>query len=128
MMDQIKSSRAATVWVIKEQVIRGDVGTVVMDYSPAMQFGELKFVTAHDMPMYGKSAMLDGWNEDVKEFVQKYNPLDDFIVTTGQPMAIFAVGWALGVANKAPRFLVWRREEGKYRVVNFDGVIFATAC
>jgi len=44
-------------------------------------------------------------------------------VTTGQPTAIFAVGWALGRAGKVPRFLVWRREENRYRVLHFDGAM-----
>lgn len=112
------------VWIIKEQVIRGNTGPIVMDYSAAMQFGELEFITTHDMPLYGRSSVLDMWNEDVQRFVEQYDEFEDYVVTTGQPTAIFAVGWALGVAQKTPRFLVWRREEGKYRVVNFDGTIF----
>lgn len=112
------------VWIIKEQVIRGDTGPIVMDYSAAMQFGELEFITTHDMPLYGRSSVQDMWNEDVQRFVEQYDEFEDYVVTTGQPTAIFAVGWALGVAQKTPRFLVWRREEGKYRVVNFDGTVF----
>lgn len=112
------------VWVIKEQVIRGDTGPTVMDYSAAMEFGELEFITTHDMPLYGKSAVQDSWNKDVHLFVREYDQLNDYVVTTGQPTAIFSVGWALGAAHKIPRFLVWRREEGRYRVVNFDGSVF----
>ena len=112
------------VWIIKEQVMRGDTGPIVMDYSAAMEFGELEFITSHDMPLYGKSAVQDIWNKDVHRFVREYDPLHDYVVTTGQPAAIFGVGWALGAAQKPPRFLVWRREEGRYRVVNFDGTAF----
>jgi hypothetical protein len=109
-----------TVFVVKEQVVRSEVGAIPMDYSPAMQFGDLEFITSHDMPLYGRSGLMDGWNEDVARFVEKYDPFNDFIITTGQPAAIFAVGWALGRAGKTPRFLVWRREENRYRVVNFQ--------
>lgn len=112
------------VWIVKEQVIRGDTGPNVMDYSAAMRYGELEFITHHDMPMYGKSSMLDAWNKDVAQFAKEYNPVHDYIIATGQPTAIFAVGWALGATGKIPRFLVWRREESTYRVVNFDGAIF----
>lgn len=115
------------VWIVKEQVIRGDTGPIVMDYSAAMQFGELEFITAHDMPLYGRSSVQDVWNDDVQHFVKQYNEFEDYVVTTGQPAAIFAVGWALGATHKTPRFLVWRREEGKYRVVNFDGTVFIDA-
>lgn len=115
------------VWVIKEQVMRGDTGPIVMDYSPAMEFGDLEFVTTHDMPLYHKSSVQDAWDKDVHRFIREYNETDDYIVTTGQPTAIFAVGWALGAVLKNPRFLVWRREEGRYRIVNFSGAVFVDA-
>lgn len=120
----MNAQNKGTVWVVKEQMSRGDTGPIVMDYSAAMEFGELKFITAYDMPLYGRSSAQDAWNEDVAEFVKKYDVYYDFIVTTGQPMAIFTVGWILGLSRKIPRFLVWRREEGRYRVVNFDGTGF----
>ncbi|CAB4120830.1 hypothetical protein UFOVP2_8 [uncultured Caudovirales phage] len=109
-----------TVWIVKEQMLRNDVGSVPMDYSPAMQYGDIEFITQHDMPMYGKSSAQSAWNEDVNAFVIKYDPAFDYIITTGQPMAILAVGFALGRAGKCPRFLVWRREESRYRPVHFD--------
>lgn len=112
--------KTPTVWIIKEQMIRGEIHPIPMDYTPAMQFGDIEFITKHDMPMYGKSQVQEFWNRDVVDFVKKYDPLDDYIITTGQPMAICAVGFALGQAGKCPRFLVWKREEGRYRAVNFD--------
>ena len=115
------------VWIVKEQVIRGDTGPIVMDYSAAMEYGGLEFITTHDMPLYGRSSVQDMWNQDVQRFAQEYDELNDYVVTTGQPTAIFAVGWALGAAGKTPRFLVWRREENRYRVVNFDSTDFVSA-
>ena len=109
-----------TVWVIKEQMIRGDISPIPMDYSPAMEFGDIEFITMLDMPLYGRSSVQEQWNRDVLEFVHKYDPVRDFIITTGQPMAIFSVGFAMGQVGKDPRFLVWRREENRYRIVNFD--------
>jgi len=92
-----------------------------MDYSAAMEYGDIEFITSHDMPIYSRSLVQAAWSRDVMGFVNKYDPECDFIVTTGQPIAIFAVGWMLGRSNKIPRFLVWRREENRYRPVNFDG-------
>jgi hypothetical protein len=109
-----------TVWVIKEQMLRGEIGPLPMDYSKAMEYGDLKFITTHDMPLYGRSSVQEQWNRDVTEFVQEYDPIRDFVITTGQPMAILCVGYAMGSVGKAPRFLVWRREENRYRIVNFD--------
>ena len=112
------------VWIVKEQVIRGDAGPIVMDYTPAMEYGDLEFITTHDMPLYGKSSVQDMWNQDAAHFAMAYDEQTDYIVTTGQPTAIFTVGWVLGLVRKAPRFLVWRREEGKYRPLNVDSTAF----
>lgn len=112
-----------TVWIVKEQMIRGETQPIPMDYSPAMAFGDIEFITHHDMPLYGKSSVQEHWNRDVQSFVKKYDPERDYIITTGQPMAILAVGFALGQEGKCPRFLVWRREENRYRVVNFDSTL-----
>lgn len=111
-----------TCWVIKEQMLRGigDSTPVPVDYSPAMEFGDIDFITSHDMPMYGRSTVQTAWNQDVQRFVNKFDEGQDYIITTGQPMAILCVGYALGVVGKKPRFLVWRREENRYRVVHFD--------
>jgi hypothetical protein len=102
-----------TVWVVKEQVIRGEP----MDYTLAMDFGDLEFITRNDLPLHSKSTVQDVWNRDVMAFCQKYDEARDFIVCTGQPSAIFHVGFALGLVRKSPRFLVWRREQGRYVVV-----------
>ena len=109
-------------WVVKEQMLRGvgDSGSAPVDYTPAMNYGDIEFITTHDMPLYGRSSVQEAWTDDVQRFVTLFNPLDDYIITTGQPMAILCVGYALGVVGKKPRFLVWRREENRYRVVHFD--------
>lgn len=115
------------VWIIKEQMIRGETSPIPMDYSAAMEFGDLEFITHHDMPLYGKSSVQETWNRDVQEFVHQYDAIRDFVITTGQPMAIMCVGFAMGRASKIPRFLVWRREENRYRIVNFDPAAFVPA-
>jgi hypothetical protein len=115
---------ASKVWIVKEQMLRNEIGTVPMDYSPAMQWGDIEFITMHDMPMYVRSSVQEAWNQDVLKFAEQYDQQKDYIITTGQPMAIFCVGWVLGFERKIPRFLVWRREENKYRVVNFDTGVF----
>lgn len=107
----------STVWACKEQVTRSHMGPVAMDYSPAESYGELKFITRTDMPMHANSTIREVWNDDVAEFVRQYNPETDYIITTGQPTAIFAIGHALGLSNKTPRFLVWRREDNHYRIL-----------
>ena len=107
-----------TVWIIKEQSVRSSTGSEAMDYSPAMAYGEIEFITHQDMPLYPRSSVQMNWDLDVAVFVRQYDPLTDFIITTGSPTAIFAVGHQLGLAGKAPRYLVWRREENRYRVLD----------
>ena len=108
-----------TVWIVKEQSVRDSTGSNAMDYSPAMMFGELKFITHSDMPLHPGSSIQEKWQSDVKKFIGEYNSDTDYVITTGQPTAIFAVGHALGLAEKSPRFLVWRREENRYRVLDY---------
>lgn len=108
----------ATVWACKEQVTRGALGPVAMDYSPAESYGELRFITRTDLPFHADSTIRSVWSDDVQTFVEQYDPANDYIITTGQPAAIFAMGWALGRVQKIPRFLVWRREDNHYRVLN----------
>lgn len=104
-----------TVWIIKEQVRRGISGVEAMDYTPAMKFGGLKFITDTDIPHYPNSSVYGTWNRKALEFLAAYNDRTDFIVCTGQPVAMVQLGFLMGLANKAPRFLVYRREENAYQ-------------
>ncbi len=112
--------RTPNVRIIKEQMLRGETGPAPMDYSPAAAYGDLEFITTHDMPMYNRSMVQKAWNADAIRFSQEYNDDMDFVVTTGQPVAIFTAGWILGLVGKTPNFLVWRREEGKYLPLHYD--------
>lgn len=114
-------SKKPTVFVVKEQMMRGDLGSVAMDYGPAMHYGDLQFVTTTDMPLHPGSSVQQVWDAEVDRFAREYNEQTDFVIPTGQPMAIFCVGWWLGMVGKSPRFLVWRPQENQYRVVCFNG-------
>lgn len=112
-----------TVWVVKEQMMRGDLSSVAMDYGPAMMFGDLQFITHQDMPLHPGSSVQQVWDSEVDRFAREFNPQLDFVIPTGQPMAILCVGWWLGMVGKTPRFLIWRPQENQYRVVCFTGVM-----
>jgi hypothetical protein len=113
--------KSPVCWVVKEQMLRSDTGSTPMDYGHAMEFGEIEFITTHDMPLHPRSQVQDAWDQAVVEFARRYDSQRDYIVCTGQPIAILTIGYALGRAGKWPRFLVWRREENRYRVVQFNG-------
>jgi len=108
------------VFVIKEQMLRNATGSNVTDYSPALKYGDLKFVTNSDIPLYPGSSVQLNWDSDVRSFIGVYDPTKDYIIATGSPTAIFEVGYRLGLAKKAPRFLVWRREDNEYRVLELN--------
>lgn len=111
------------VWVIKEQAVRTQMGTAPMDYTPAIKFGDLEFVTEFDLPVHGKGTMMEAWAKAARTFCDQYDDARDFIVTTGQPLAIFMLGYLLGQHHKRPRILVWRPQEGKYTPFEFAGLV-----
>lgn len=115
------------VWIVKEQVRRGAAGPEAMDYSQAMKWGELRFITQTDPPSYVSrgSSVLRAWWSSVQDFYTEYNPEIDFIIASGQPTAMMMVAYLVGRYHggsqevqikkiPAPRFLLWRREEGGY--------------
>ncbi len=108
------------VFVLKEQVRRGELDSRVMDFSPAMSYGDLEFVTRDDMPLHPNSMLKDVWQKNVAHFVAEYDSSRDFVIATGRPDSIFTIGYALGLAGKTPRFLVWRSQENRYRVLDLQ--------
>lgn len=113
--------RKPIVWIVKEQVRRSQNGVETMDYTPAMKWGEPRFITSFDPPtLLTKSTVLQKWKKDVQEFINEFDPEIDFIIASGQPTAMMMVGYLLGVvsypqrADPSPRFLLWRREENTY--------------
>lgn len=105
------------VWILKEQVRRGLTGSEAMDYTPAMRWGEIKFVTDFDVPLHPGGTVMGKWAHQVRQFVEQFDPAIDFIVPTGQPVAMVLIGYILGATAKLDggiQFLVWRREENTY--------------
>jgi len=99
---------------MKEQVKRGVNGPEAMDYTPAMRYGEIRFITDFDLPLYGTGTLTEAWWKAVHRFVKEFDEKIDFLVATGQPLAMVLIGYALGVHEFNPTFLIWRREENKY--------------
>jgi len=105
-----------TVWVVKEQIKTGSQGSSPMDYTPAYEYGDVKFITDFDMPLHPASSLHAEWHSRVRGFIKDYNPEVDFLILTGSPLAIFLVGHALSqIRSQFPiKILVWRREQGRY--------------
>lgn len=104
------------VWIIKEQVKRMPGGGIeAMDYTPAMKWGELHFITDTDIPHYPGSSVAKEWTKKINKFVEQYDEQNDFIVCTGQPVAMVQIGFLMGKQLVAPRYLVFRREDNAYQ-------------
>lgn len=110
--------RKPIVWIVKEQVRRIQTGVEVMDYTPAMKYGELRFITNFDPPSHvQKSSLMEAWGKAVKSFLDEFDPRIDFLIASGQPTAMMLVAYMIGLhhgTGNQPRFLLWRREEGMY--------------
>ena len=103
-----------TVWVVKEQIRQSSVGSTPMDYTPAYELGDVKFITEFDLPIHPNSSIAQQWYQAVMRFAQEFDPTNDFVVLTGQPAAIFVIGMIMGHLNIVPKILVWKREQGRY--------------
>lgn len=110
--------RTPVVWIVKEQSARNSIGSNAMDYSSAEKYGNLRFITKSDMPLHSNSSIQLQWDTDAAQFTAEYDESQDFVIATGQPTAIFHIGWLLGAKAKTPRYLVWKREENSYRVLD----------
>jgi hypothetical protein len=91
-----------------------------MDYTPAYEFGDVCFITEFDLPLHPRSTVTRAWIQDTDKFLNTVKS-EDFLILTGQPIAIFMIGCRLMSdvpPNRWPTLLVWRREQGKY--VTFD--------
>ena len=108
--------RRPIVWVIKEQVRREMTGVTPMDYTPAMEFGDLEFVTDLDPPIHPSSTVKPEWERQVRNMIKRFDSKNDYIVLTGSPLALFAIGKFLGAhkPDSPTKILVWRRELGRY--------------
>lgn len=110
------SNRKPIVWILKEQVVREVTGPRPMDYTPAYEFGEIRFITTIDPPFHPSSTIGEEWNKQFARFISQFEPLIDSIILTGAPLAIARLGRAIGEMRPAApvRVLVWRREQGRY--------------
>lgn len=111
----MNKERKPIVWVLKEQVMSTPNGPVPMDYTAAMRFGEIQFITEYDPPAHPGSSLREQFDRSLEKFVGTFDPQNDFIVPTGSPLAIVSLGRVLGRRFTAPfRVLVWRREQQRY--------------
>lgn len=101
-----------TVWVLKEQ-LRGGDARQVFDYTPAYKFGDIKFITDFDLPIHPGSSLAREWHKNVDWAIGQMDA-SDYLVLTGQPLAIYTLGAKMEAAGVSLEILVWRREQNEY--------------
>lgn len=106
------------VWVLKEQVKSSASGITPMDYTAALKFGDLQFMTDFDIPLHHSSSVADEWFKAISRVVKVFDQERDYIILTGQPLAMFICGQMFQSAGIRPRILVWRRQQEMYVVYN----------
>lgn len=99
-----------TIWIIQEGV---------NDYSPAEQFGTVKFVTTGDIRSI-EGQQNDAVRHDIRAFKAEYIAGTDYILPTGNPMVIAMVMMSLPTALH--KFLKWDRRQAKYIPHTLSGV------
>lgn len=105
-----------TVWVLKEQVRSSSNGPSPLDYTPAYKFGDIRFMTDFDLPVYQGSSFAKAWHLAVDSALGDFDEERDYLVLTGAPLAIYTLGKKMADARLNPRLLVWRREQNAYTV------------
>jgi hypothetical protein len=101
-----------TVWVLKEQLRNA----AAFDYTPAYKYGDIRFITDFDLPLHAGSSLAKEWDKVVNSFMGDLDEERDYLILTGQPLAIFRLGQKLVAAGLSPRCLIWRREQNEYVV------------
>lgn len=109
-------NKRPTVWVLKEQVIRDSTGSRPMDYTPAYEYGDIRFITEFDPSTHEGSSIDREWRRHVAKFVDEFDPQRDSLILTGSPLAIARFGRIIGeTAPLIPvRVLVWKRDQNRY--------------
>lgn len=85
------------------------------DFSPAEQFGEVKFITHKDLHNIRQSRHNEALVAEVKEALKHYDPERDWLVISGSPYVAALVFMLIG--HKKPKhvqILRWDNRDFKY--------------
>lgn len=97
-----------TCYVIEQQAF---------DYSAAASFGVLKFIESKQLAPQSPNAP-DTWNRGVvhqlRSELRDYLPGFDYVIPTGSPSRILAVGMILAEKGKKHRILKWDGRTSRY--------------
>ena len=91
-----------------------------IDYTPAREFGALKFITMMDFSSENDSIMNEVLINEIRTKLIEFNFNDDYIVITGSPLVSAAVFMVLRERTHRVNVLRWSNQSHTYTPVNIN--------
>lgn len=98
------------VWVVQEGK---------NDYSPAEDFGEVRFITESDLRSMEDSRQNAAVEHDIIRFKASYAQGIDYIIPVGNPMLVVKI--AMSLPSGEHKFLKWDGRRAAYIAFNVKG-------
>lgn len=93
-----------------------------LDYTPAEEYGEVKFITRKEWSPIRGSLLNDELLREIKHTLTEFRPDEDYFVVSGSPTVAAAVFTALGRMrlDGGVRLLRWSNRDRVYQPVHLD--------
>ena len=92
-----------------------------LNYDEARRYGEVEHICDINDEVYSDLSRMRTENK-VLDFIDKFNPDDDYVLLSGDPVIIAMVFFNLEVGDRnIIRLLKWDARSGKYNPVNIIG-------
>lgn len=90
------------------------------DYSPAEQYGDVAFMSSHDVSPMSASLRNADIIRGMKKVMSDYVPMVDFILPSGSPINIAAVMMMAGKMGGKHKILKWDNRSNNYTPVTIN--------
>ncbi len=91
-----------------------------ISYEMAEDYGEVIFVSLHDLPTVSSSLRAKKAIADIKENMKHYRPGIDFILPSGSPLNIASVMMIAGRMGDVHNILKWDNRMQRYSKVRLE--------
>lgn len=109
------------VYILRESFIRyGAEAQRPLDYTPALDFGQIEFVTNSEPSVSPGSRFNEDLVSDLRTFAAKYRPEIDYIVPSGATTMVLLAGMLLGQRHRRVQVLHWHNARRAYLPIIWD--------
>lgn len=86
------------------------------DFAPAEKWGEVHFITKAQLRSHQQAGGNAQVKADINKFLREYRAGEDFIVLTGDPLAMWLLGASIEAAmpNQTHKILKWNARRADY--------------